>query len=61
MRSVNAEGAKNRERMRVPPLNEAALWAAKLFRARALKLGAPLPEHHLIPFRIHRSHYANST
>ena len=50
---VNAQGAKNRERMRVLPLNEGSLWAARMLHSRATtECGASDPSHFLIPFVI---------
>lgn len=49
---IAPEGAKNRNvRVRVIPLNESALWAAKMFLARARhECNSAQPEHYLIPF-----------
>lgn len=50
---VNADGAKTRERMRVLPLNDAALRAAIAFHERArIDCGASEPDHYLIPFHL---------
>jgi integrase len=49
---IAPEGAKNRNfRVRVIPLNESALWAARMFLARARHVcRCAAPEHYLIPF-----------
>lgn len=49
---VAPEGAKNRNvRVRVIPLNESALWAAKMLLARArYECNCAQPDHYLIPF-----------
>lgn len=49
---IAPEGAKNRNvRVRVIPLNESALWAAKMFLARARhECHCAQPDHYLIPF-----------
>jgi integrase len=54
---VSAEGVKNPNRVRVIPLNDAALEAVKSFLERARKLGACLPEHYLIPFYLGPGQY----
>lgn len=55
--TVQPEGAKNSYRARPIPLNDEALYAAKLALARAHKLGSFTPEHYVFPFRIHRGLY----
>lgn len=49
---ISPEGAKRTIRIRVLPLNDAALWAVKSLHARALRLRALLPEHYLVPFVV---------
>jgi len=50
---ITPEGAKNRkERPRVIPLNESALWALKMLIARATDCGCYQPEHYLVPFVV---------
>lgn len=49
---ISPEGAKNRTvRVRTIPLNESALWATRMFLARARhECHCAAPEHYLIPF-----------
>jgi integrase len=49
---ISPEGAKNRNvRVRNIPLNDSALWAARMFLARARHVcHCFAPEHYLIPF-----------
>lgn len=54
---VQAEGAKNSERMRGNPLNEQAYQAVVYLLKRARELGVCQPHHYLIPFRIKRGTY----
>ncbi|MGH9501646.1 MAG: tyrosine-type recombinase/integrase [Terriglobales bacterium] len=59
---ISPEGAKNRTvRVRNIPLNDSALWAARMFLARARhECQCLAPEHYLIPFhetaRIYNPH-----
>jgi integrase len=55
--NIPAHGAKNSFRIRPIELNAEALAAVKLAVARAQRLGAVDPEHHIFPFRIHRALY----
>ena len=55
--TVQPEGAKNSYRARPIPLNDEALYAAKLALARARRLGAFTPEHYVFPFRVKRGFY----
>lgn len=56
---ISPEGAKNRNvRVRNIPLNDSALWAARMFLARARHVcGCFAPEHYLIPFNKAPSTY----
>jgi len=56
-RVIAIQGTKNASRIRTIPLNHEAWRAAKLAVARAKRLGAGQPEHHVFPFRIHRALY----
>lgn len=51
---IAPEGAKNRGvRVRVIPLNESALWATRMFLARARhECNCAQPEHYLVPFNV---------
>ena len=49
--SINPEGAKNRGRMRLIPLNDIALRVCQEALARAERKGSILPEHYVFPFR----------
>jgi len=53
---ISPEGAKRTVRIRVLPLNDAALWAVKSLHARALRLGAHADDHYLVPFVDGRQH-----
>ena len=48
---IRREHAKNRYRIRIVPLHDQAIWAAKLLIQRAQELGATSPDHFLFPFR----------
>jgi len=54
---VQPEGAKNEHRIRVIPLNQSAWRAVEHLEKRADRLGATLPDHYLIPFRVKKSKY----
>jgi integrase len=51
--TINPEGAKNRGRIRLLPLNEIAFRVCTEALARAEKKGSTLPEHYVFPFRVH--------
>jgi integrase len=51
------QGTKNEYRMRVIPLNEQAYQDVCWLLERSRKLGAFLPEHYLIPFRVKTGRY----
>jgi len=51
------ENAKNKNRIREVPLNVDALGAVKGLIALAREVGAGLPEHYLVPFRVQKSLY----
>ena len=54
---VQPEGAKRDSRIRVLPLNEAALDAMGYLYRRAGDLGSSEPNHYLLPFRVKRGTY----
>src|SRR5438034_9419713 len=54
---VNAEGAKNRSRMRLIPLNDIALRVCQEVLSVAEKRGSTLPDHYVFPFRNKRKKY----
>lgn len=54
---IQPEGAKRDSRIRVLPLNEAALDAIGYLYRRAGDLGSCKPEHYLLPFRLKRGTY----
>jgi integrase len=51
------QGTKNRFRIRHIPLNDKAKWAVEQLVARAKSLGAGLPTHYLVPYRVKRNDY----
>lgn len=51
--TVNPEGAKNKGRIRLIPLNDIALRVCQEVLAVAEKKGSVLPDHYVFPFRLH--------
>jgi integrase len=51
------EHAKNKYRIREVPLNVDALGAVKALMTIAREIGAGLPEHYLVPYRIEKNLY----
>lgn len=54
---INAESAKNPNRVRTIPLVDDGLWAANSLMIRARSLGCSEPFHHLLPYKHGNSPY----